>query len=133
MKNNPSAFESAYWTINSLKVYTSSGSTQNLSPATPGNVGLGSSTPDGPITENPTRKEKRAAVPAAVVAETSDGNVSLEVGKREIDTPFNSVVEQPTVTKRSIADGGEEMYIKKGKVIRHLRRHQMGGFGHHHS
>jgi len=68
-----------------------------------------------------------------VVAETSDGNLSVEAGKREIDIPFSSVVEQPAVTKRSIADAGEEMYVKKGKVMRHLRRHQMGGFGHHHS
>jgi len=99
----------------------------------PGNVGLGSSTPGGPITENPTRKEKRAAAPANVVTETSDGKLTWGPGKRDFDTPFNSVVEQPAVTKRSVADGGEEMYVKKGKVMRHLRRHQMGGFGHHHS
>lgn len=155
VQNNPSAFESAYWTINSLKVYTSSGSTPAPAPsvtptsspvapvaqptttevaspttptptpsATPSNVGLGSSTPGGPITENPTE----------VVTETSDGKLDWGPGtaKRDLDTPFNSIAEQPAVTKRSIADGSEEMYVKRGTVMRHLRRHQMGGCGHHH-
>jgi len=142
VQNHPEAFESAYWSINSLKVYSDNGnaapaqaapvpspspkaaepvaqptatSTKPVVPATTptataneGNVGRGSSTPGGTVTENP----------------TTGGP-----GKRELDgSPFSSVVEQPAVTRR---EGTEEVVVKRGGVGRHLRRHAKAGHAHH--
>lgn len=134
---NPSAYEGAYWTINSLKVYTSDGNKQAEAPAA--NVPVSQPAPVAqPITTEPTTsgntptQEVKPKTPSNVIQQSKDGALHWKNGKREIDTPFNSVVEQPAVTERSVVDSGEEMYVKKGSVMRHLRRHQMSGFGHHH-
>lgn len=208
--NNPAAFTEAYWTINSLKVYSqgagsasapsptpapapspravvsvvpinppasepttspapapspstttaaapSSEPTSTLAGAPPpsptstsappeytGNVGIGSSTPDGPLGANPVTGSQGLSVgPNGQVVENpikargvkadsvmlsfgSDGLIEeTPLEARDVKADNETEVEGPFMNERVVAGGAEEMHVKRGKVMRHLRRHQM--------
>ncbi|KAL9124217.1 MAG: hypothetical protein Q9217_006432 [Psora testacea] len=137
VRDNPSAFTEAYWTIKSLKVFTNNGNTSparaqpapavstpaeahvtqhastpvantpvpiaiHTKAAETGPLGLGSSTPDGPLSLNPV--SKRAA---------HRGLPSID----KVDTAPSSITERGLQEKTS-------------RIKRHLKHHQMAAIGH---
>ncbi|MCJ1457865.1 hypothetical protein MMC28_008234 [Mycoblastus sanguinarius] len=150
VQNNPSAFTEAYWTINSLKVYSNSGSSSSSSPtsspspsstpvappattaaaqpsATPSSsassetVGLGSSSSGGASSENPSTNEKASSSsPVSLGSETAGG-----------------ALEESPVETREIDSGiktvveGPVVTKRASRIRRHLKRHQLTGLGIH--
>ena len=159
VQNNPSAFESAYWTINSLKVYSESSSSaaavaaaavpSSTPPAAP--VAQPTTTPATPAPQptttpaaalspspspSPSPSAPNSSGPVAVGSPASSGSLSEHPATDKnglVIGPNGQIEENPDKrelkagTNMSIVEGvNGELHVNKGKVGRHLRRHQMG-------
>lgn len=134
VRENPAAFESAYWSINSLKVYSAEGNAVRAavapvpSSATAVSVPVADSTPTEP---RPTTTKAPSSPPVSdnmALGSLYPGGPIVETPtKRDFAAQVESVLELPNATT---TDG--QVHAEKGKaMIRHLRRHQLGGFKYH--
>ena len=158
VQNNPSAFDSAYWTINSLKVY--SASSGNIAAAAAAAIPAPFSTTPAASIAQPTTSSATAPTPESTTSSTaapslspsssgpvaigspaSGGSLSEHTDKNGLIVDSNGrIVENPQkrdpssgITNVSVVEdesGKLQLHTGKGKgrgrVMRHLRRHQLG-------
>ena len=165
VQNNPSAFQSAYWSINSLKVYSDNGNTAQQAAApsptpssTPAPVQQPTSAPAAEPTTTPTpAASTMPSTPAPSQTPDYEGlhpngaggftespnqpdNEPLSISNGAISEnpakekrsapPIPGWAEAPNITE---SESGELQIHPGKKVMRHLRRHQLGAIGHGHA
>ena len=150
VQNNPSAFSSAYWTINSLKVYTAGGSTSPVAVAatapssSPAAVAasetsstpIASSTPPAPSTSAPAQSSGAVAIgsttPGGALSENpippqNQGAPAGDAVSIGSDTPGGTLTENPVARSLAEVVGSSPAAKEKRsmpRMMRHLRRHQ---------
>lgn len=151
VRDNPSAFANAYWTINSLKVYSSSGSAPPAVAATINTPVLAAHVsvpevapsiqapaPIAPVSAPEVPPSSKASTTPASTAPLPNPSAPVGLGST---TPGGAIAENP-VTARAVPERAEETVLehplaakmapvkRSARLTRHLKAHQLRALGH---
>ena len=129
VQNNPAAFTEAYWTINSLKVYTQASSSaaavaavEHDAPGTSSSAVAATTTPV-PVVASSTSQSVPASSVAVTVGSPADGGVVSEIpvtDNKGVSVGSNGQI-QETSEKREVRSLASSPNTRHGE---HLRRHR---------